>query len=133
MESPEPKHRLYGTPVSEWIKLVGELEVDAVGLWQIVTAGREGFRLEGAALDEFVRRSLLAHFAYGALPVRHVPGDPNVWTVQTAYGEKPESMADAIINEWINQGRPNPSAGDLWLALRRIADQPFTNRDAERA
>jgi len=100
MGDSEPKHRLYGTPMSEWINLVGELDIDAVGLWQIVLAGREGFGLEGSALDDFVRRSLITHFAYGAFPVRHIPGDPNVWTIQTSYGETPEVMADASGSKW---------------------------------
>jgi hypothetical protein len=124
MQGSEPTHRRYGTPLSEWINLVGDLDIDAVGLWEIIPAGREGFGLEGPALDDFVRRSLLAHFAYGAFPVRHVPGDPNVWTIQTNYGETPEAMADAIIKEWNAQGRPNPDLGDLWLATPKIANHP---------
>jgi hypothetical protein len=131
MGDSEPKHRLYGTPMSEWINLVGELDIDAVGLWQIVLAGREGFGLEGSALDDFVRRSLITHFAYGAFPVRHIPGDPNVWTIQTSYGETPEVMADAIINEWIELGRPDPGLGDLWLATPNIANHPFKGAKAK--
>jgi hypothetical protein len=125
MKDCEPKHRLYGTPMSEWINLVGELDIDAVGLWQIIPAGSEGFGLEGPDLDDFVRRSLIAHFDYGAFPVRHIPGDPNVWTIQTSYGETPEVMADAIINEWIEMGRPEPTFGDLWLATPNVANHPF--------
>ena len=120
----EPKHVVYGTPMSEWIELVEELDIDAVGLWQVIREGRVGFKLEGPALEDFVRRSLLAHFFYGALPVRHVPGDPHMWTIQTAYGEKPEAMADAIILEWSLQGHPDPGLGDLWLATPQIANQP---------
>ncbi len=47
MEDSEPKHGRFGTPMGEWINLVGELDIDAVGLWQIVPAGREGFGLQG--------------------------------------------------------------------------------------
>jgi hypothetical protein len=125
MGDSEPKHHLFGTPMSEWINRVGELDIDAVGFWQIVPVGREGFGLEGSALDDFVRRSLIAHFAYSAFPVRHIPGDPNVWTIKTSYGENPEVMADSIINEWIEMGRPDPGSGDLWLATPNIADHPF--------
>jgi hypothetical protein len=125
MTDAEPKHRFFGTPMSEWIAHVGELDVDAVGLWQIIPCGREWFGLEGAELDDFVRRSLLAHFVYGALPVRHVPDDQNVWTIQTNYGETPEAMTDAIIAEWVVQGRPNPDLWGLWLATPQIANHPF--------
>lgn len=46
----EPNHRIYGLTVSEWIaKTPTELDDDAVGLWQIVSNGRRGFDLEGAA------------------------------------------------------------------------------------
>jgi hypothetical protein len=128
MNETEPKHSRYGTPMSEWIKLVEELDIDAVGLWQIVPTGREYFGLEGAALDDFIRRSLLEHFAYGAVPVRHVPGDPNVWTIQTNYGETPDAMAKGILEEWNDQDRPDPGLGDLWLALPRIANHPFSKK-----
>ena len=119
----EPRHQSYGTPMSEWISLVGELDVDAVGLWQIVSAGRSGFGLEGAALVDFIRRSLLAHFAYGARPVRHVPGSGYLWTVQPQYGDEPEQMAEAIIAEWDAGGRPDPDPGGLWLAIPAISMQ----------
>jgi len=131
MNTSEPKHRSYGTPMSEWINLVGELDIDAVGFWQIIPVGRDGFGLEGHALEDFIRRKLLALFAYGALPVRHVPGDPNVWTAQTSYGETPDAMADGIISEWNAQGRPDPGLGDLWFATPRHAS-PITHSRTRR-
>jgi hypothetical protein len=130
MTGTEPQHLSFGTPMSEWISRVGELDIDAVGLWQIVANGRRGFGLEGPALDDFLRRSLMAHFAYGAFPVRHVPGDPTIWTVQTNYGETPETMAHAIVTEWIDRGRPDPSLGDLWLATPQIAKHQFKKQSS---
>jgi len=120
----EPRHRSFGTPMSEWIASVGELEVDAVGLWQIIPVGREWFGLEGEALDDFIRRSLLAHFAYGAFPVRHEAAARTAWTIQTCYGTLPEEMAQAIITEWNDQGRVDPDLGGLWLARPEIANHP---------
>ena len=46
-----------------------ELPIDAVGLWQIMAAGRGGFELSGTELVEFVRLVLLALFEKGAKPV----------------------------------------------------------------
>jgi hypothetical protein len=55
------RHKIYETPVEEWIAAVpNELPIDAVGLWQIVPAGRDGFELSGLELIEFVRLNLLA-------------------------------------------------------------------------
>ena len=42
-----------------------ELPIDAVGLWQIMAAGRGGFELSGTELVEFVRLVLLALFEKG--------------------------------------------------------------------
>jgi hypothetical protein len=42
-----------GTPMSEYIASIPEeLPRDAVGLWQIVPAGRNGFRLTGTELND---------------------------------------------------------------------------------
>jgi hypothetical protein len=66
----EPTHWHYGTPMSEWMEQVAnELPVDAVGMWQIVPAGRRGFKLEGEALTEYVRRQIGVLLSRGAVPV----------------------------------------------------------------
>lgn len=109
--------------MSEWISLVGELDVDAVGLWQIIPVGRHEFGLQGDALVDFIRRSLLAHFGYGARPVMHVPGSEFLWTVQHQYGDEPSQMTEAIIAEWDAGGRLDPDPGGLWLATPAIYAQ----------
>lgn len=59
--------KYFGIPLSEWIERTpNELEMDAVGLWQIVPVGRESFGLEGEALKDFVRRSVIAPRISGA-------------------------------------------------------------------
>ena len=64
------RHKLYGHTIAEHIKtLPDELSVDAVGLWQIVPAGRYGFELSDGDLTEFVRRCVLALLDHGAIPV----------------------------------------------------------------
>jgi hypothetical protein len=79
-------------------------------------------------LDEFIRRKQLGLFAAGAFPVRHVPGDPNIWTIQTRYGDTPEATAHGVTAEWIKCGRPDPGLGDLWFATPQIANVPFKAR-----
>lgn len=67
----EPVDKYFGIPLSEWIKRTpNELEVDAVGFWQIVPVGRDSFGLEGGELNDFVRRSIIALLEKGAAPVR---------------------------------------------------------------
>jgi hypothetical protein len=113
------RHKTYGTPVEEWIASVpNELPIDAVGLWQIVSAGRGGFELSGQELIDFVRLTLLALFEKGAKPVVGARDGANVWT-PIPYGEIPGEMADAVIQEWIGSGR-EPDFGDVWFALPHI-------------
>ena len=120
----KPIHRSFGTPMSEWISRAGELDIDAVGLWQIVGNGREGFGLEHEGLSDFVRHCLLAHLTHCANPVRHRRDDQFLRTVQDHYGPSPERIADAIVVEWEADGRPNPDLGGLWLATSQIANHP---------
>jgi hypothetical protein len=113
------RHRLYATPIGEWIAAVpNELPIDAVGLWQIVPAGRDGFELSGQDLIEFVRLTLLALLERGAKPVMGAVDGVHIWTL-VPYGETPAQIADAIIKEWSTSGR-EPDAGDVWFALPHI-------------
>lgn len=95
------KHAIYGTPINEWIQGVpGELNRDAVGLWQIVPAGRDGFGLRDAALIEFLRQCIDALLSAGAVPVRGAPGSGYFWIWQKQYGSSHEEIANAVISEW---------------------------------
>jgi hypothetical protein len=90
-----------GTPMSEYIASIpDELPRDAVGLWQIVPAGRSGFLLTGTDLVDFVRRAIYALLDAGALPVRGSPGSGFDWIVQKQYGTGTSQITEAIINEW---------------------------------
>ncbi|AGK58099.1 integron gene cassette protein [Hyphomicrobium denitrificans 1NES1] len=66
--SNEPKHRRTGETLSEVIsQYPGELDLDAVGIWQIVPGGRANFGLSGNALTDYVRRAILALLDAGAV------------------------------------------------------------------
>jgi hypothetical protein len=114
------RHKIHGTPIEEWVaKVPNELPRDAVGLWQIVGAGGQaGFGLSGQELIEFVRLILLALFEKGAKPVTAAIDGVHVWAL-VPYGEKPDEMAEAIIQEWIATAR-EPDLGDVWFAIPKI-------------
>jgi hypothetical protein len=116
----EPVHRIFRTPVSEWVASVpSELEDDAVGLWQIIPVGRVDFGLEGNELVNYVRKALLAVFAQGAKPVEGATDGKHYWKLRENYGDEPERMAEAIIDEWLASGH-DPDPGGIWFALPKV-------------
>jgi hypothetical protein len=113
------RDKFYGQTVEEWIeKIPGELPVDAVGLWQIVSFGRERFELSGEELVDAVRRSIAALLAKGAVPVVGTMDGIYIWT-PVKYGDSADEITEAIITEWRNSGR-DPDGGDVWFALPHI-------------
>lgn len=113
------RHKIYGTPLEEWIALVpGELAIDAVSLRNIVVAGREGFELSGDQLIEYVRRNILLLLAKGAKPVVGALDGVHFWSL-VHYGNAPEEIADAIIREWLHAGR-DPELGEVSFAVPSI-------------
>jgi hypothetical protein len=85
------RDRYFDNSIDEWIStLPGELPVDAVGLWQIVSFGREGFGLSGDQLTDFVRRGIEELFAKGAKPVIGAMDGIHVWTTVN-YGDIPRA------------------------------------------
>jgi hypothetical protein len=116
----EKHHKLYKWTVDEWIAAVpNELSRDAIGLWHIVSTGRNGFGLSGAELVDYVRRNLLALFANGAKPVIGGIDKEYLWGRVGKYGDDPQQMADAIIDEWLTSGH-DPDAGDVWFATPNV-------------
>lgn len=116
----EPKHLLYGYPMSEWIKMVAnELPDDAVGLWQIVPGGRRGFGLEGDALADCVRRCIAELLSRGAVPVGGggLEGKHD-WIAQPQYGSEPAEIIENVVREWLANGGKDEDPGGLWFALR---------------
>src|SRR5436190_1882358 len=113
------RDKFYGSTIEERLELVaGELPIDAVGLWQFVSFGRQGFGLSGADLVDYVRRQILVLLAKGAKPVKGVRDGSHYWRV-VDYGKSPEEIADAIIAEWQASGR-EPGPGEPWFALPHI-------------
>jgi hypothetical protein len=114
----DTRHKLYGHTVTEHIQTVpDELSVDAVGLWQIVPAGRYGFELSGADLTEFIRRCILALLERGAKPVVGGRGTEYDWLLQSQYGTTNDEIANSVVNEWLAAGAGDCDPGGIWFAL----------------
>ncbi len=113
----DPIDKYFGIPMSEWIDRVpNELEVDAVGLWQIIPTGRDSFNLSGEELEDFARRCIIALIAKGASPVRPATSNDGFWQHQPQYGKSPEEVANKIIEEWKNS-ETEPNHDGIWFSL----------------
>ncbi|MBR0555011.1 hypothetical protein J5J10_04890 [Ciceribacter sp. L1K23] len=111
----EPRHRFFDTLLSEWIERVpNELDVDAVGLWQIVGSGRDGFSLQGKELADFVNGCVLALLRNGAVPVRPSAQPNEFWRRDIRYEGCDEEIALSIVNEWTMSGS-DPDHDGLWF------------------
>ena len=115
------RHKETDWTVEEHARAVAsELEIDAVGLWQVVPYVRDGFGVEGDALDEVLRYYLLFLFAEGAMPVVGRHGVDH-WILKDGYGDTPEEMAASIVAEWRASGAGYPEPYDsLWFALPKM-------------
>jgi hypothetical protein len=117
--SGELRDKFYGSTIEERLSQVpNELAIDAIGLWQIVSFGRQGFDLSGEPLTDYVRRHILALLGKGAKPVIGARDGVHLWMV-VDYGQEPEEIANAIIREWQMIGR-DPDPGGVWFALPHI-------------
>lgn len=123
MEAPaEPRHRTFGTTLSEWISLTPrELPIDAVGLWQIVKNLESGYGLSGKALEDAVRSSVEALLAAGALPVQGSRADSR-WHLRSDLAKPQEQVLEKVMAYWKTLGR-DPDVGDIWFAKREMYEE----------
>ena len=120
----EPRHWHYKTPMSEWMEEVAnELPVDAVGMWQIVPEGRRGFKLEGEALTEYIRRQIAVLLSRGAVPVTGGRALGHEWILQLQYGSRPEEIIENVVSEWLVDGAREDDFR-VWFALPENAWTP---------
>jgi hypothetical protein len=111
--------------IGEYIRCVdGELPIDAVGLWQIIPYGREGFELLNDELVEFTKLCILSLLNRGAVPVLGGRKSHYEWIYQPQYGKIKDEIINSIINEWLNDGAKDPDPGGLWFALPSL-EFPF--------
>jgi hypothetical protein len=103
--------------MSEWVARVpNELEVDAVGLWQIIPTGRDSFNLSGKELEDFARRCIIALIERGAVPVLPAEAENEFWKEQKQYGNSASEIADSIVKEWEQSGR-DPDHDGIWFSI----------------
>ena len=116
----EPRHKVHGTPMSEWISLVpGELPQDGVGLWQILAAADHGFELEGAEKVDYIRRNIFALIDRGAIPVTGGKGTDFDWIATYEFGESRDQIAEAVIAKWLVSQDDEFFPFEIWFALPR--------------
>jgi hypothetical protein len=114
------RDRYYNRTVEQAVAdFPGELDVDAVGLWQIVPAGRDGFGFEGLDLNDFIRRCIHALIDAGAVPVKSGKGTDYEWIAQEQYGKSKESIAEAVIAEWLKAPDDQDVLFRVWFARPR--------------
>lgn len=112
----EPIDRYFGIPMSEWIARVpNELEVDAVGLWQIIPVGIDSFGLSGSALDDFTRRCIIELLDRGAVPVEAAKTASGWVSIQQYHGSH-RDIVDLIISDW-KSGKITVDQDSVWFAL----------------
>jgi hypothetical protein len=114
----EPKHKRSGRALSDWISTLPkayELDDDVgIGLTTIVQTGKYDFGLEGAALIDFIRRSLRTLVEQGARPShwRAPEGIP------LHYGnDSPEEIVEGVIADWLASGGGDLEWGDFRFTL----------------
>lgn len=120
----ELRHRTYNTTMRDWIDHVPkELDDIGVGLAELLDDGKYGFGLDGAALVDFIRRSLHALLDKGAKP-RHwgSPSHPDR-NVMLHYGnDTNDEIVEGVIADWLASGGGDLEWGDFWFALPGTID-----------
>lgn len=112
----EPHNRYFGTSITEWIERVpNELDVDAVGLWQIIGSGQDGFDLKGDLLTNFVMLCVISLLEKGATPVRASENPSEFWVPDNRYMGDIQQIAKQIVGDWISSG-VDPDHDGLWFA-----------------
>ncbi|WP_428678104.1 hypothetical protein [Reyranella sp.] len=102
------------------------MDVDEISLhWLVAVA--QGFALPQAGRDDILRRCILALLAAGAHPSAPVGGaavahsalwrngSPGVVWKRLDYGDTPEMIAEAIVEEWRRNGS-DPLDFSVWFA-----------------
>ena len=80
------------------IRYIKELDIDAVGLWQIVPDQKE-FNLSDDDFKNYFYDVILSLMKNGAIPVKS-PYISN-WDEITIYGNEPNDIANNIIAMWV--------------------------------
>jgi hypothetical protein len=119
------RRQFYGDSPDRWIALVPTgLNDIGVGLSAVVQAGRRGFRLEGSALIEFIRRALYALVERGAKP-RHwgTIENPDRDIPLHYGGDSNSEIVEGVIADWLASGGGDLQWGDFWFDLPKASEK----------
>ena len=86
-------------------------------------AGRIGFKLEGEALTDYVRRQIAVLLSRGAVPVTGGRAKGHEWIVQRQYGSRPDEIVENVVFEWLADGGREDDFR-VWFALPENAWMP---------
>ena len=111
----EPRDKYFGVPLSEWIKNIpNELDIDAVGFWQLVETGRDSFGFKDDDLFNFLSIAITSLLDRGGKPVK--ASNNGDWIIQNQYGIDNKTITSNILNEWNSSGQ-NCDEDGIWFSI----------------
>jgi hypothetical protein len=120
----ERKHKVFGTPMSEWVDSMPQsMEDIGVDLGGIVSAGTQGYGLEGPELLDFIRKCLYALLRAGAMPLKLEPiGKNGFWFPETRYGTDHGAIVEGVIADWLKEGEMYPAWEKFRFGDRKVLE-----------
>jgi hypothetical protein len=118
------KSKFSNQTVRSWLKkMPNELEIDAIGLWQIIPAGVHNFGLSGNELEEFTQRAIIAILERGGLPaIGYNSADGGGWKRAIEYGETNSEIVRNIVQKWLYEIGRKPEVDDIWFVKKEKID-----------
>jgi hypothetical protein len=115
------RHRSYDMSAAEWVALApNELDIDAVGLWQVIPVGRHEFGLDGEDLETFTKTALKGLLARGAIPIT---GRNKTWVAEHKYGTGPDEIIETVVKVWLSRGMRDPDVEDVWFGTTAVLEE----------
>jgi hypothetical protein len=111
-------HLKTGIDASTWMQgALEEARFDPYGMWQMVKVGRDGFGLQGAELEVFIRNFIIKLMTGGAEPVVGDKSAVSGWTLMIPEPLEPSEIANLLIGAWKSAGK-DPDVDGTWFAFR---------------
>jgi hypothetical protein len=85
-----------------------------VGIYVIINKGRHVFGLKGDDLVDFTRKSLLALFDAGAVPIS-ASGTGAPWKLDRRYGMDKDEIIERVIRQWLVETKDDPGVDAIWF------------------
>ena|ERR1043165_791781 len=107
------RDKYHGETVEQYVDSCrAELEIDAVGVWQIDAAGSDWYGLSGEPLEDFMRKVIAALLAAGAKPVTGKSTDGFHSWVPLDYGSTNDEILENALAVW----RKDRGSYGVWFA-----------------